>query len=560
MRLFVRIRNSINTFRTAAGYGILAAVFMSLFLCGAGNIPVQSSEPAGEGQEALQVILQNHRVQVLGGEEEIFNSDPSWEVQDVLMADFDRDGYKELALLVWKQGSYGQHRPFWVENDTDEISQHIFIYRIVSRKAGTAGNSGYKLMPAWMSSALTFTVKGWIFDSETSALVISEEDGTRSAWRWEYFGLSEAPMPESMRTDEIDAEQTGQQGSAGKEQPGVRVLAAGDVIAHTQILNAARARNGQFDFLFEPIKDHISEADLAIVNQETPLVLNHYYSGRPPFASPPELAEAYAEAGFDAVTCATNHMLDRRLQGVLDTAQAIDAVGNGQGSDLMRVGIRTLEEQDAPGYTLTEAGGFQIALLNYTQMTNGQPLPEEAPRCVETLEDEEIVRGQLKEARKAAELVVVCVHWGTEYAAEEDDFQKRWAAIFLEEGVDLVVGTHPHVLQPLALYMNADGHKMPVYYSLGNLISAQDQPERVLGGLAEVSWERGTDGTPRLSAYELVPVVTHQELGDRAAGKAADYSARLLSDYTQELASRHRLGVTLEKFHILFTAITLCKR
>lgn len=491
----------------------ILAISAALLLFGAAGLTVRAAEQ-------IRVILQNQQVQVLCGDQELYVSDPDWTVQDTLLADFDRDGKKELALLVLKKGSFGKYRPFWVEEDSDELSQHIFIYRFTER------DGRQDLRPAWMSSALTMSVKSWNFDHDRHTLVITEPDGTRSAWRWEYFGLKEAPLPDAQQTD------TGAR---------LTVLAAGDVIAHSQILQIGKKQGGNYDFLFRGLTDIVDSADLAIVNQETPLVLNGNISGRPPFGSPPELADAYAHAGFDVVTCATNHMLDRGLQGVLDTAEVLDRAG------LQYAGIHDLqkpEDRTPSDYVLTEAAGFRTALLNYTQMTNGQPLPEEAPRCVETLSDEKTVREQLRSAREAAELVIVCVHWGTEYSADEDDFQKHWAGIFLEEGVDLVIGTHPHVLQPAALYMDMNGHVMPVFYSLGNLVSAQDEPERILGGLAEVSWERSEDGMPELSGYELLPVITHQEPGD--------YSAMLLDDYTEELAARHRLGITKKQLEELW--------
>ena len=507
--------------KTAAEILVISA---ALLLFGAAGLTVRAAEQ-------IRVILQNQQVQVLCGDQELYVSDPDWTVQDTLLADFDRDGKKELALLVLKKGSFGKYRPFWVEEDSDELSQHIFIYRFTER------DGRQDLRPAWMSSALTMSVKSWNFDHDRHTLVITEPDGTRSAWRWEYFGLKEAPLPDAEADQGAEDAQEAQSDGSNR----LTVLAAGDVIAHSQILQIGKKQGGNYDFLFRGLADIVDSADLAIVNQETPLVLNGNISGRPPFGSPPELADAYAHAGFDVVTCATNHMLDRGLQGVLDTAEVLDRAG------LQYAGIHDLqkpEDRTPSDYVLTEAAGFRTALLNYTQMTNGQPLPEEAPRCVETLSDEKTVREQLRSAREAAELVIVCVHWGTEYSADEDDFQKHWAGIFLEEGVDLVIGTHPHVLQPAALYMDMNGHVMPVFYSLGNLVSAQDAPERILGGLAGVTWERDENGAPLLAGYELLPVITHQESGD--------YSARLPEDYTEELAARHRLGITKKQLEELW--------
>ena len=144
------------------------------------------------------------------------------------------------------------------------------------------------------------------------------------------------------------------------------------------------------------------------------------------------------------------------------------------------------------------------------------------------------MRKEIASAAPAADAVIVLVHWGTEYSPKPDDEQRRWAGVFLEAGADLVAGSHPHVLQPLETLTGPEGKQVPVFWSLGNLVSRQDQPERVLGGLAEFTVRRIPGGT-EITDCRLVPVITHQT-GDTTSGW-------LLSDYTESLAAEHRLDI-----------------
>ena len=145
-------------------------------------------------------------------------------------------------------------------------------------------------------------------------------------------------------------------------------------------------------------------------------------------------------------------------------------------------------------------------MLNYTYGTNGIRIPEKSPNAVHLLEDEERIRADISKAKAESDFVVVFVHWGTEYAEKPDDFQKKWTQIFLECGVDVTVGTHPHVLQPYELLRDDSGHEMLVYYSIGNYISAQSEKSCVKGGMAEFTVSLTKDGY-RITEYGLKPLV-----------------------------------------------------
>jgi poly-gamma-glutamate capsule biosynthesis protein CapA/YwtB (metallophosphatase superfamily) len=279
--------------------------------------------------------------------------------------------------------------------------------------------------------------------------------------------------------------------------------------------------------MFEPLSDRIREADFSCVNLETPLVLDGAYSDYPFFASPPEIAQAMAASGFDAATCATNHILDRGLRGIRDTKEIFDRLPE----PVICLGINPAgTDPDTPYFTVVNRNGISAALLNVTYGTNGHAMPAEAPYCLLTLREEARVRAQLSASREAADLLIVFAHWGTEDDPEINEEQKKWTEIFLEEGVDLVIGTHPHVLQPVEMKVRPDGRQMLVYYSLGNMISAQKGKEHILGGLADVTFEKDAGGRIRIARYELLPLITHQEKGNYSAWIYDEYPGASVGD------------------------------
>ena len=133
---------------------------------------------------------------------------------------------------------------------------------------------------------------------------------------------------------------------------------------------------------------------------------------------------------------------------------------------------------------------------------------------VHLLEDEEQVRADMENARREADVLLVFVHWGTEDSAEVDDFQKRWTKVFLDGRADVVVGTHPHVLQEYELLEGADGHRMLVYYSIGNFVSAQAEKSCVKGGMARF-WIAPAPGGYGVTEYGLTPLTITRERGGR---------------------------------------------
>lgn len=310
------------------------------------------------------------------------------------------------------------------------------------------------------------------------------------------------------------------------------ILMVGDMLLHAAVSESGIKEDGtyNYDHFFKYVKDDISSADMAIVNQEVILGGEELgISGYPTFNSVYEVADAVANAGFDVVLHATNHTLDKGMKG-------FDNCMNYWKENYPEISVtganQSQEEQDK--ICVRNLNGIDVAILNYTYGTNGIPLPKDKPYVVNLL-DEEQIRSDVAKAKEATDFVMVCPHWGTEYVLEETAEQKKWVDLFLELEVDLVIGTHPHVIEPVKWYENEDGHKMLVYYSLGNFINSTGSTQknvgwRYVGAMAKVDIERGEDGEVFIKDYDADPLVTHVEsgYGNITTFKLEDYSDEMI--------------------------------
>jgi len=320
------------------------------------------------------------------------------------------------------------------------------------------------------------------------------------------------------------------------EPDSMQIVMVGDMLIHKPILDSAKQEDGSynFDHLFVNVKDYISAADLAIANQETIMGGDRYgYTGYPSFNTPFAISDAEVNAGFDVLLFATNHALDKTKKGILNCMEYLDTTH----PDLGYVGINhSQEEQDNHIYTY-EANGITVAILNYTYGTNGLAIPSDMPYIVNILEEEK-VRSDIRKAEEIADFTIVCPHWGTEYKLEPDSSQEKWANIFLEEGADLVLGAHPHVIEPIEWLTHENGNKMLVYYSVGNFVhgtssSGKGVSNRMVGGIADVTLERNEEtGEVEIIHHGVIPIVCH-------IAKGTEYTVYYLEDYTEELASQN---------------------
>ena len=321
----------------------------------------------------------------------------------------------------------------------------------------------------------------------------------------------------------------------------VNIVAVGDNLIHNTLISAGEREDGSLDYtsFYEHIKSDISAADIAVINQETILGGSEFeYTGWPTFNSPWEIGDAAIDAGFDIFTCATNHSLDKGFSGIEQECAYF-----AQHPEVVHIGTN-ISEEDYNSVVYYEKNGIRFALLNYTYGTNGIPIPESSPWCVNMM-DEEKITADVTAARQNADVVMVFPHWGTENSTSVSDYQREYVKLFSDLGVDIVIGTHPHVLQSVEWVTNeATGKKMLVYYSLGNFISHQTSLNQLCGGMARITVEKRGEEIS-ITAASLTPVVCWYS----GSGSDYDFAVYKLSDYTSELASSHKQdGATPEYF------------
>ncbi|MEU6252427.1 CapA family protein [Streptomyces sp. NPDC047043] len=263
--------------------------------------------------------------------------------------------------------------------------------------------------------------------------------------------------------------------AAGRPAPGATraftLVASGDVLPHSSIIDRARfdAGGAGYDFrpMFSGIRPVVSRADLALCHMETVYGANGDYSGYPTFKSPPEVAQALAAAGYDGCSTASNHSLDDGCYGILRTLDALDRAG-------VRHAGTARTEAEARTVTVLRAGGARVAHLAYTYDTNGFALPQGEPWAVNLIDENRIV-ADARAARKAgADVVVVSLHWGTEWQDDPDQQQLALAQQLTASrtggrpDIDLILGTHAHIPQA---YEKVNGTW--VVYGMGDQIAGE---------------------------------------------------------------------------------------
>lgn len=292
---------------------------------------------------------------------------------------------------------------------------------------------------------------------------------------------------------------------------GVDLVFAGDAMQHQAQLDAARRADGKYDYngYFDALKPYIMSADLAVVNFEASLG-GAPYSGYPAFSAPDEYADALVDAGFDFFLTANNHILDRRDKGLVRTISTL------HDKSIPFAGIyRNQAERDSVVPAIVDVRGFRLGILNYTYGTNGISVTADA--VVDYIDRRKIAADVDKARRKGAELVAVCLHWGNEYHLLPDRSQIQLADYLTDSlGVEMVIGGHPHVIQPMEMRTNRNGKQSLVVYSLGNFISNMRTPDTRGGAMVRVHLSRTPQGDPVVedASYRLVFTVPASDSGN----------------------------------------------
>lgn len=306
----------------------------------------------------------------------------------------------------------------------------------------------------------------------------------------------------------------------------VSVVMVGDVLVHQGVWQSGERPDGtrNYDHLFAQVAPDISSADLALVNQETILGGPDLgFSGYPTFNGPQEIGDAEAAAGFDVVLQATNHAVDKGQPGIDNSLN----FWREKHPEVATIGVAK-QGEPVNSMCMVERNGVKIAVLNYSFSTNGIPLPENNPCAVSMLSESQIANDAQTACEQGADIIIACPHWGEEYQNAPNKSQKHWAQVFADNGVDVVIGTHPHVLQPVETLTRSDGGQTLVFWSLGNFVSTQATAGTMVGGMAKVMLVKDEFGCS-VQSWELVPVVTQRLSG-------TNLTTYPLPVYTEELA------------------------
>ena len=327
------------------------------------------------------------------------------------------------------------------------------------------------------------------------------------------------------------------------ERSTVELVAVGDVLMHTPLLNYADNGDGTYDFnsIFAVMKDDISRADIAVCNQETPVDPYSDPDGGIHFIfnTPTEIVDAEINAGFDVATQSSNHTYDMGSEGVINTVN----YWRSRADQIKMIGANASQE-DRDTIFVYEKNNIKIAMLNYTYGLNGFEMPYDMQYLVTLIDDAnyDLIVSDIKRAKEMADFVIVFPHWGTEdLVGDITDFQAYWGEVFTEAGADLIIGTHPHVCEKIEWITAENGNRALCYYSIGNYASNQQETPEVLGGMAKVRIVK-EDGRTYIdeSATGVVPIVTHNiPMG----GFTQNVVCYKLQDYSVELAEEHDIYV-----------------
>lgn len=275
------------------------------------------------------------------------------------------------------------------------------------------------------------------------------------------------------------------------------ILFMGDVMQHRQQIHSAlipgadSMQSSSYDYssYFAHVQHFIDEADFTVANMEFCLG-GPPYTGYPSFSAPEALAEEAAEAGIDLFLCANNHICDKGRRGLVSSLEKYGKIG----VPVTGVYRDSLDEQKHNPY-IAELGGVRVAFINFTYGTNGIRVPE--PFIVNMMDKEKVREAFVRAREMEADIIIALPHWGQEYTTVPDSRQREWAEFLLECGADAVIGSHPHVIQPV---------EFPVAYSMGNFISNMSLRNTELGLMIILKIAVTSYGDSYVAGLEAVPV------------------------------------------------------
>lgn len=356
-------------------------------------------------------------------------------------------------------------------------------------------------------------------------------------------------MEDNTEINDSETDVEGETETVDVQKHKIRLMMVGDNLMHLSIVNSGYLPDGRRDysFMFEPIKDYLGLADIKITNQEIIFGGNNLgFSGYPKFNSPTELGDSIVEAGFNVVLHGTNHAADKGIEGILNCIDFWEKY-----PEVVMTGIFRDVNEENQDIGILEVDGVTFAILNYTYSPNLSTLPKWLQGHLGMLCDWNTKTGKIdfktihpdvltdiQKAKQMADVVVVCPHWGNEYTFVPTVYQKKFAKEMTEAGADLILGTHPHVIQPVEWIEADNGNKSLCYYSLGNYVSTQYKPATMLEAMAWVVFEVD-DESVRIVEEEsgAIPMVYQYKESHEFE------NIYFLDEYTKELSQKHGIIV-----------------
>ncbi len=295
----------------------------------------------------------------------------------------------------------------------------------------------------------------------------------------------------------------------------ISFIAAGDNLIHQNIIDYARVLANEYnidsEYFFDPIYDNVRDiiesADIALVNQEGPIAGKELkgFSGYPTFNAPDEAGDALVNLGFDIVNIANNHMLDRGERGYEKSIefwqkQPVTLIGG------------YVSKEDFENIRYIDYNGVRIAFISYTYGTNNIYLPKDSTMWVPYYFEEDFVHRHSKEARENADIVIAVMHWGTEHVFSPNKQQLEYTEILVNNNVDVIIGIHPHVLQPIEWKCRPDGKRTLVAYSIGNMMSSMRFPKNMVGGFLSFNIDYTDRSNIYITNVKIIPTMCYYSM------------------------------------------------
>lgn len=326
----------------------------------------------------------------------------------------------------------------------------------------------------------------------------------------------------------------------------VHFSATGDNLIHDGIYKQARnrAQDGgyDFDYAYENVKDFYSQFDLNWINQETLLTDACEPSGYPCFATPTDIFDSLYDVGWRAFNVSTNHSYDKGALGISSSME----FWNSTPGDVAWSGFYDLSSYD--NYTYQTVNGIKFGYLSYTYGTNGIPTPSDTQYGVIYTDQLDIIQQQVAAVRSNCDVLIVSCHWGTEGSHTIHPSQTQLAQLLADWGADLIIGTHPHMIQNCQWLTAQDGRQAFVAYSLGNFLNFQASADNLIGGVLDITIQKTVypDGSQTIELLnpQIHGAISHYDGGYR------DGRVYMFSDYTQELAQSHGIRSSYPSFSL----------